>query len=367
VTPVPPLATADAGDLLALTAALVAVPSPSHREEALAGAVEQRLRDRAPGLAIDRVGENVVARTDLGRERRVVLGGHLDTVPPNGNETPRLDGDVLHGLGSADMKGGLAVLLRMAEVLAAPGAAPRFDCTLAFYECEEVADEHNGLRRLLSEQPDLLAGDFAVLLEPTDGWVEAGCQGTLHLKAHFEGERAHSARPWLGRNAIHRAAGVLARLAAHNSDTVEVDGLPYRESLQVVRIEGGVANNVVPDSCSLVVNRRFAPRYTVDEARTQVEQLLDGADRVDLLNASPGAPPNLGEPLVLEFVDGLGLSVRPKLGWTDVARFASRGVPAVNFGPGDPAVAHTAGELLTRESVERCYRVLTGFLWDSRA
>jgi succinyl-diaminopimelate desuccinylase len=367
VTAVPPLATADAGDLLALTAALVAVPSPSHREEALAGAVEQRLRDRAAGLALDRVGENVVARTDLGRERRVVLGGHLDTVPPNGNETPRLEGDVLHGLGSADMKGGLAVLLGLAEALATPTTTPRFDCTLAFYECEEVADEHNGLRRLFTERPDLLAGDFAVLLEPTDGWVEAGCQGTLHLEAHFEGERAHSARPWLGRNAIHRAAGVLARLAAHDSDTVDVDGLPYRESLQVVRIGGGVANNVVPDSCSLVVNRRFAPRYTADEARAQVEQLLDGADRVDVLNASPGAPPNLGDPLVAEFVDGLGLSVRPKLGWTDVARFASRGVPAVNFGPGDPAVAHTAGELVTRESVERCYEVLAGFLGDGTA
>ncbi len=359
---VPALADADATDLLRLTAALVAVPSPSHREERLADEIEARLRQRATGLPIVRVGQNVVARTDLGRERRIVLGGHLDTVPPNGNEAARLDGDVLHGLGSADMKGGVAVLLRLAEALSAPDAALRHDVTLAFYECEEVADEHNGLRRLFAERPELLEGDFAILLEPTDGRVEAGCQGTLHLEAQFVGERAHSARPWLGRNAIHRAAAVRSRLAEHESDVVEVDGLEYQESLQVVRIEGGVANNVVPDACSLVVNRRFAPRYSAEEAQAQVELLLDGADRIEVLNASPGAAPNLGHPLVADFVETLELEVRPKLGWTDVARFAARGLPAVNFGPGDPEVAHTAGELVTRQSVEQCWDRLSRFL-----
>jgi succinyl-diaminopimelate desuccinylase len=362
LTTVPSLTEADATDLLLLTASLVAVPSPSHREEQLAAAIESWVRRRAPGLAVERVGENVVVRTALGRERRIVLGGHLDTVPPNGNETPRVDGDVLHGLGSADMKGGLAVLLRLADELGRPDAEPRHDLTLVFYECEEVADEHNGLRRLFADRPELVAGDFAILLEPTDGRVEAGCQGTLHLEAHFVGERAHSARPWLGRNAIHRAAPVLARLAEHEADTVEVDGLEYRESLQVVRIVGGVANNVVPDRCSLVVNRRFAPRYSSEDAQAQVERLLAGADRIEVVNASPAAPPNLDHPLVKEFVDGIGLEVRPKLGWTDVARFAARGVPAVNFGPGDPEVAHTAGELVTRDSIERCWEGLSRFL-----
>ncbi|MGH9050006.1 MAG: succinyl-diaminopimelate desuccinylase [Acidimicrobiia bacterium] len=353
---------ADAGDLLTLTAALVAVPSPSHREEALASAVEQRLRGRAPDLMVERVGENVIARTDLGRERRIVLGGHLDTVPPNGNERPRVEGDVLHGLGSADMKGGVAVLLRLAEELTAPGAEPRHDVTLAFYECEEVAEEHNGLRRLFEERPEVLAGDFAVLLEPTDCWVEAGCQGTLHVRASFDGVRAHSARPWIGRNAIHEAAPALARVAAHEADTVEVDGLAYRESLEVVGIEAGVARNVVPDACAFVVNRRFAPAYTVDDAIEQMRALLDDADEVEVLSASPPAPPNLTHPLVAEFVESLGLPVRPKLGWTDVARFASRGVPAVNFGPGDPELAHTADELVHRASVERAYDVLAGFV-----
>ena len=358
---VPPLEAADAHDLLVLTAALVAVPSVSRNEAELADRVEHRLADRAPGLALARIANNVIVRTALGRERRVVLGGHLDTVPANGNEEPRIEGDVLHGLGSADMKGGLAVLLRLAEELAA-GASPRHDCTLVFYEAEEIAEEFNGLRHVFADQPDLLAGDFAVLLEPTGGHVEAGCQGTLHVRAHFAGERAHSARPWKGRNAIHAIAPVLARLAAHESDVVEVDGLSYRESLQVVRIEGGVANNVVPDGASIVVNRRFAPRYSVDEAVAQVEALLDGADAIEVLNASPAAPPNLGDPLVAEFVAASGLEVEPKLGWTDVARFASRGVPALNFGPGDPSVAHMAGEHVTRASIDHTYATLARFL-----
>jgi succinyl-diaminopimelate desuccinylase len=360
--------TAPADDLLALTAALVDVPSESHHEAHLADLVEARLAGRAGALDVTRVADNVVVRTHLGRERRVVLGGHLDTVPANGNDRATIDGDVVHGVGAADMKGGLAVLLRLAEELAAAPAdgagAPRHDVTLVLYEGEEVADEFNGLRHVLEVQPDLLAADFAVLLEPTDGWVEAGCQGFLIVRAEFDGARAHTARPWMGVNAIHRASAALARVAAHESDTVRVDGLEFRESLQAVRMEGGVTgkHNVVPDTCALVVNRRFAPAYSAEEAREQVEALLADADRVEVLQAQPAAAPNLANPLVADFVTGLELPVRPKLGWTDVARFASRGVPAVNFGPGDPTIAHTAGELVTRAGVERCYEVLARFV-----
>jgi succinyl-diaminopimelate desuccinylase len=354
----------DAADLFGLTAALVDVPSESHGEAELAGMVERRLRERAPSLTIDVVGANVVARTSRGRDRRVVLGGHLDTVPANGNAGARVDGDVLHGLGSADMKGGLAVLLALAEALHADPARAQHDVTLAFYECEEVADRHNGLRRIFTEQEALLAADFAVLLEPTAGAVEAGCQGIAVLEARFEGERAHTARPWMGRNAIHRASGVLERLGRHESDVVTVDGLEYRESLQVVRIEGGIAGkfNVVPDGCTFAVGRRFAPRYSEAEAVNQVRALLDGADGVEVLQSQPAAPPNLTNPLVADFVTRSGLAVHPKLGWTDVARFASRGVPAVNFGPGDPEIAHTAGEHVTRASIEQAYEVLARFV-----
>jgi succinyl-diaminopimelate desuccinylase len=361
---------ADAADLFALTTALVAVRSESHHEAELADLVEARLRERAPSLAIDRVEHNVVVRTHLGRDRRVLLGGHLDTVPANaGNEVPQVDGDVLRGLGAADMKGGLAVLLRIAEdlhasSLEADASRATHDVTLVFYEAEEVRDEFNGLGIVLRERPELLAADFAVLLEPTDGWVEAGCQGVLVAKAGFDGERAHAARPWMGSNAIHTAADVLARLAEHETDTVDVDGLQFRESFQVVGIEGGVQgkHNVVPDRCTITVNRRFAPKYTPDEAEAQVRELLEGADDIEILQAQIAAPPNLTDPLVHEFVTGLSLPVRPKLGWTDVARFAALGVPALNFGPGDPEIAHTQGEFVTRESIDRCFDVLGRFV-----
>ncbi len=360
MTPAP---TSTSTDVFALAAELVGVPSESHHETEIADLVEVRLRATAPGLVVTRIGDNVVARTESGHERRIVLGGHLDTVPANGNATPRVEGDTLHGLGSADMKGGIAVLLALAE----HAADARFDVSLVFYEAEEVAEEFNGLRTLFRDRPELVAGDLAILLEPTGGWVEAGCQGTLHVRAEFDGTRAHSARPWMGENAIHRAADVLSRLAAHEARPVEeqlvvVDGLEFRESLQVVRIEGGIANNVVPDSCAIVVNRRFAPRWSIEEAREQTEVLLAGADRITVLNASPAAPPNLMNPLVAEFIGTLDLAVRPKLGWTDVARFAAHGIPALNFGSGDPEIAHTQGEFVTREAVEGCHAVLAQFL-----
>lgn len=346
-------------DLLALTEQLCAVPSVSGEERALADLVEARLRERAPGLEIERVGENVVARTQRGAATRILLGGHLDTVPANGNATPRVEGDTLHGLGAADMKGGLAVLLALAESLGHGDGAR--DLTLVFYEAEEVADEHNGLRRLFAERPDLVAADVAVLLEPTGGWIEAGCQGTIHVRVTFNGARAHSARPWMGVNAVHRAAPTLARIAAHEAPTVPVDGLDYRESLQVVRVQAGVANNVVPDRCEVVVNRRYAPACSHDDAVAQTVAMFADADEVEVVSASSAAAPNLTHPLVAELVAAGSLDVRPKLGWTDVARFTQHGIAAVNFGPGDPELAHTAAERVERADLDNCLRVLSKF------
>jgi succinyl-diaminopimelate desuccinylase len=350
----------DASDLFGLTHALCAVPSVSGSEVALADAIEQRLLDRAPGLRVDRIANNVIARTQGAGERRVVLGGHLDTVPAAGNQAPRIERDTLHGLGTADMKGGLAGLLALAE--RACRKQPRFECTFVFYEGEEVADEFNGLRQVFAEQPSLVAGDLAILLEPTSGWVEAGCQGTISLRATWHGKRSHSARPWMGVNAIHRGAPTLASLATFEAETVDVEGLQFRESLQVVRVEGGVANNVVPDHCALVVNRRYAPSRPLPDAVDEVRALLSDADDVEVLNASSAAEPHLSAPLVAEFVGTLDLAVRPKLGWTDVARFTAAGIPALNFGPGDPELAHTAEERVERADVEGCYRVLEYFL-----
>lgn len=348
-------------DLLDLTEELCAIPSVSGTEAALADFVEAWLREHAATLQVERVANNVVARTPDTGGARIVLGGHLDTVPADGNLAPRREGDTLHGLGTADMKGGLAVLLALGAQLAAAPPAERA-VTIVCYEGEEVAEERNGLRHLFQVRPDLVAGDLAVLLEPTSGWIEAGCQGTIHVQARFDGARAHTARPWKGVNAIHRAAALLTRVAAFEAPTVTVDGLAYREAAQVVRVEGGIANNVVPDRCTVVVNRRYAPSRPLAEAVAETEALCEGADAVEVLNASPAAPPFLTNPLVAELAGRYNLGVRPKLGWTDVARFAAAGVPACNFGPGDPELAHTAAERVDRADLEGCARVLAAFV-----
>ena len=370
-----------AADLFGLTEALCAVPSVFPEEGALADAIEARLRANAAALDTTRVANNIVVRTQFGCAQRLVIGGHIDTVPPNNNAMPTRRGDTLHGLGAADMKGGLAVMLRLAEALSArqlssqsssdssgdvssraASQAPNFDVTLFWYEGEEVAEEHNGLRAMFATVPELVAGDFAILMEPTGGWVEAGCQGTLHLRATYRGARAHTARPWMGRNAIHSASEALAVISAHDPGTSMVDGLSFRESVQVVHMSGGVANNVVPDVCELIVNRRFAPCWSSEQAEAQLRALLVGADDIVRINLSPAAAPNLMNPLVAQFIGTLDLAVRPKLGWTDVARFASRGIPAVNFGPGDPTLAHTAQECVDRQEIDGCYAALARFI-----
>ena len=349
-------------DLLALTADLIAIPSLSLNETSIADFVEARLAERAPSLECIRVGDNVIARTNSGHERRLLVGGHLDTVPADQNENPRIEGDSLFGLGAADMKGGLAVMLTLAEAAHALSARLRLDLTVVFYVAEEITEEHNGLRVLFAEHPDLVAADLAILMEPTGAWVEAGCQGSLTVEATFTGVRAHSARPWMGDNAIHSASKALANIAAHNSDSVIVDGLEYRESIQVVHFEGGVANNVVPDSARMRINRRFAPAYDTETALAQVSALLEGATSLVVINESPAAPPNLMNPLIAEFIGTNDLAVRPKLGWTDVARFTSHGIPALNFGPGNPEIAHTRAEFVERVELDACYAVLARFI-----
>ncbi|WP_431960329.1 succinyl-diaminopimelate desuccinylase [Actinacidiphila sp. bgisy160] len=326
-------------DAAAVTAQLVDIPSVSLAEKPLADAVESALR-ALPHLTVDRDGDAVVARTRLGRAERVVLAGHLDTVPIAENVPSRLDGDgVLWGCGTSDMKSGVAVQLRLAATLTAPSR----DLTFVFYDAEEIAAERNGLRRLAEYHPEWLAGDFAVLLEPTGAKVEGGCQGTLRVRVETTGRRAHSARSWLGENAIHKAAPVLARLAAYEPRKAVVDGLTYREGLNAVMIEGGHAGNVIPDSCAVIVNFRFAPDRSEAEAFAHVREVFEGYD-VRLTDSAPGALPGLSHPVAAAFVQAIGTEPAPKEAWTDVARFSALGVPAVNYGPGDPRLAHTREE-----------------------
>ncbi len=343
-------------DLLAETARLVDIASPSLGEGPFADLVEGWLGE-VPWLTVARHGDNVVARTQLDLGQRLLLAGHLDTVPANGNEVARVEGDTLWGLGSADMKSGLAVFLELARTVEHPAC----DLTYVFYAAEEIASEHNGLLQLFRERPDLVACDAAVLGEPTDGWIEAGCQGTARLRVTLAGVRSHTARPWKGRNAIHRLAPVLDAMAGYEAREPTIDGCTYREAVQAVFVEGGVAGNVVPDEAVLTVNLRIAPDRSVDEAvgafRSMIDPFLDDGDTVDVVDSAPPAPPSLTHPLFARLVD-TGTPVRAKLGWTDVARFAEHGVPAINFGPGDSSVAHMRDEHVTRDSIERVHAAL---------
>jgi succinyl-diaminopimelate desuccinylase len=350
-------------DLLSSTAALVGIASVSRDESALAEHVAQQLA-AIEWLRVDRLGDNVLARTDLGRDRRIVVAGHLDTVPPNGNEQPRREADTLWGVGSADMKGGLAVMLDLAGSLGAPTS----DVTWCFYAREEVDRREGGLLEIFEREPDWLAGDAAILCEPTDGVVEAGCQGTLRAVVHLGGIRAHTARPWVGRNAIHRLGPVLDRVAGWAGRSVVLDGCQYKEQLQAVAVHGGVAGNVVPDAVQLTINHRFAPDHDAAEARRFLIALLDGlleveaGDRIEFTDEGNGAPPGLAHPVLAGLVAASGEPARAKLGWTDVSTFYARGIPAANFGPGDPLLAHHPDEHVTRQSLERVAGALRSVL-----
>ncbi len=343
-------------DVVALTGALVDIESVSGNEEGLADQVEAVLR-AAGHLEVTRIGSSLVARTTLGRRERVVIAGHLDTVPVNDNLPSRNDGTLLHGLGSCDMKGGVAVALRLAVTVPEPVR----DVTWVFYECEEIAAVHNGLRRIAGERPDLVEADFAILMEPSNAQVEAGCQGTLRVEATVRGERAHSARAWRGINAIHGAGELLRRLDAYEPRRPVIDGLEYHEGLNAVLISGGVATNVIPDECVLTVNYRFAPDRDEEEALAFVRDFFEGYD-VTLTDSAPGALPGLDRPAAREFLAVVGGEPRPKFGWTDVARFTALGVPAVNYGPGDPMLAHTKDEYVPVEELTRCETTLRAWL-----
>ena len=349
--------TGDLGDLLA---ALVDVASVSDDERRITDAIEAALRP-LEHLELLRDGDVLVARTQLGRAERVVLAGHTDTVPIAANvpSTTSGEGDerVVHGRGSCDMKGGVAVQLAVAAALPDPGR----DLTFIFYDHEEVEASRNGLARLGRERPDLLAGTFAVLGEPSNARVEGGCQGTMRAEVVLTGVAAHSARSWMGDNAVHAAGPLLQRLAAHTPAQVEVDGLVYREGLNAVRIDGGIAGNVIPDRCLVEVNYRFAPSKDAAQAEAYVREVLAGFE-VEVTDVAVGARPGLDQPVAADFLAAVGGEAHPKFGWTDVARFSALGVPAVNFGPGDPSKAHADDEFCPAADLRTCFDAFVRWL-----
>ncbi|MFC9516661.1 succinyl-diaminopimelate desuccinylase [Nocardiaceae bacterium NPDC056970] len=355
-------------DPIDLTAALVDIPSVSHDERAIADAVEEALRTQTTGFEVIRNGDAVLARTNRGLPSRVMLAGHLDTVPIADNVPSRRTvderGDLLHGCGTVDMKSGDAVFLHLAATV----SDPAHDLTLVFYDCEEIAAQYNGLGRIERELPEWLRADVAILGEPTGGLIEAGCQGTLRVRLSTSGVRAHSARSWLGDNAIHKFAPVLERLSSYEARSVDIDGCVYREGLSAVRISGGVAGNVVPDAAEMDVNFRFAPDRSVEQAIAHVREVFDPSALgglelgFEVTDSSPGALPGLANPAAAALIAAAGGQFRAKYGWTDVSRFSALGIPAVNYGPGDPNLAHKRDEHVPVQQITEVARVLRGYL-----
>ncbi|WP_314098150.1 succinyl-diaminopimelate desuccinylase [Microbacterium foliorum] len=343
-----------------LTRAICDIPSVSGDETALADAIEQSVSGYAH-LEVIRHGNTIVARTNLGRAQRVAIAGHIDTVPINDN-VPTRDVEIegvayLWGRGTVDMKGGTAVQLKLAAELTEPSV----DITWMWYDNEEVEASKNGLALLAAVRPDLFQADFAILGEPSNGEVEGGCNGTMRAIVRTSGVRAHAARAWIGENAIHRAAPILARLAEYRAREVAVDGLLYRESMSAVRISGGVAGNVIPDACEVEVNYRFAPSKSAADAESHIRNLLAGFD-VEITDVAEGARPGLDAPIAQDFVAAVGAEPRPKYGWTDVARFSALGIPAVNYGPGDPHLAHHDEERVPLAQIDAVERGLRAWL-----
>ena len=378
--------------LLDLTAELVAIPSVSHTEQEICAYVEAELR-KLPWLEVERIGDNVVARTDLGRPSRLLLGGHLDTVPPSGPDGDvglRRDGDILWGTGTSDMKGALAVYLMLAREI----PEPSIDVSFVFYSREEVARKYSGLLELQAARPDLLECDAAILGEPTDGVVEAGCQGGLRASVKVAGKRAHAARAWMGENAVHGLAPLLSALRTYQPRKPMIDGCEFHESMQAMSATGGIAGNVVPDEAEVVISHRFAPDRTTPQAEQHVKDFVakafaaegyvaedynDGSSntpefKIEILDTAPACPPSLNHPLLQSLLAAVASTpdlpdttpVRAKLGWTDVAFFGEQNIPAANFGPGNPLLAHAPNEQISAPSLHHNYETLAAVLLSDR-
>ncbi len=335
------------------------IESVSGGEKLLADRIETTLAG-ASHLEVIRHGNTVAARTTSDTPGRVMIAGHIDTVPISGCLPARLDEEFLWGRGSVDMKGGVA-----SHLIHAMNPAPaKHRVTWVFYDQEEVEAAKNGLGLFATAHPDWMVADFGILGEPSNAAIEGGCNGTLRAVVSTTGKQAHSARPWMGDNAIHALAPLLDRLASHTPETRSVEGLEFRESLQAVGIAGGVAGNVVPDAASVTINYRFAPDRSVADAVSYVTALCAGFT-VEVVDVAAGARPGLDSALAKDFVAFVGQPPAPKYGWTDVSRLSEAGIPAVNFGPGDPSLAHSPDEKVPLSQLTRAHDILGRWLFSA--
>jgi succinyl-diaminopimelate desuccinylase len=325
---------------------LCQIPSPTGEEGPICDALVERLGRARLAAPIRRYGDSIVVPVTRGeggaRRPRIALVGHTDVVRTSHDGPVRIEGDRLYGPGASDMKSGLALMLDLVE--GARDAAEGVDLSLVFYAREEGPFADNELGTVLPADDELRSVDLAVCLEPSDNKLSLGASGSIHATVTFTGRTAHSARPWQGENAIHKAGPFLCDLAARAPREVTLDGLVYRTVTSVTMAQGGRGRNVVPDEFTLNVNHRFSPDTSIEEAQRDIESIVAGRARVEFRDLSPAAPPHASHPLVAQLRAAGVVAVEPKQAWTDVARFATFGVPAVNFGPGENAQAHQRNE-----------------------
>ena len=334
------------------TLALVDIPSESRREQAIA----EYVADAMPWQPTWRDGETLWYGPRPRNGPLVVLAGHLDTVPAQGNIPGRIVGGAVHGLGASDMKGGIAVMIELARLVADTFSAPvRFG--FLFFPREEVGMAESPLPAFF-DTGALDDAALVVVLEPTDNEIHAGCLGNVVARLEFAGESAHSARPWTGVNAIALAVEALAPIARLEPVDVESGGLVFREVVSVTRIEGGVAHNVVPAHAVATLNYRFAPGRTEDEAHARLRELVGDSGTLVIETSAPAAPVPAANDLLARLRETTDLPLLPKQAWTPVAQFAERGLDAVNFGPGAPAFAHRQDERVEIAALVRSFETL---------
>lgn len=343
-------------DLTGLLRELVDIPSPTGDEGALARHLAERL---AAVGEVTALGNAVVVRRDRGRAR-IDLYGHLDTVPEQGNLPARIEGGRLHGLGASDTKAGLAVMVALMEDEAV--AAGPYDLAAVFYDREEGPAHENGLEAVLDAAPYLADAALAVVMEPTDNEIQLGCQGALNATVRFTGRSAHSSRPWHGENAVTKAGAWLATMHELQPVEVEVAGLSFRETFAVTTATGGIARNVIPAGFEVNLNHRFPPDRTLEQAEARLRQVCDAADAVEIVDRAAPAPIPDGNPHLDRLIEVSGAAVTGKQAWTDVARLTARGVPALNYGPGETALAHRRDESVALAALEESFEVLKRFL-----
>jgi succinyl-diaminopimelate desuccinylase len=350
----------------ARTLELIDIPSPSRGEEAIAAHVSSILR--GGGVEVEELGDCCLVGGSRRRKERpfVILAGHLDTVPAQGNIPGSIDANSVHGLGASDMKGSLAVMIELALAGVGQGEQGGVDFGFLFFSREELPADESSLTPLLAANAGLQSADLALMMEPTSNMIQAGCLGNCGATWRFSGRSGHSARPWLADNAIDRLGEGIAAIAALEPVEHRFDGLIFREVISVTSVSGGIARNVIPGEASAYLNYRFPPGISLDDAEARLRSICEPFGEIEVESSSPSGAVRIDEPLAAQLIEIVGAPVEPKQAWTPVAEFEGAGIAAINFGPGAPSAAHAVDESVELDALALSYQTLERLALEGR-